>query len=275
MYVIAICGAYGSPIRTFAEDLYEFVNGKESSLSIILIDENEFLHDVTKGRDLHLMSELPESSAEYENSYIFIKKGKTQTLYYMKPGGVCETVGINDFNLFEKQIGNIEHTDKTKWHLSEEQIKKIITENGGHTLTKRFLVDFRGLAAHISKQDKKSIVLVVGNCLFLNKDLQKTFNIRLFIDTANDICLSNHIKSQSEKRELDLVIDEYMKLLKPENDDHVNPSGKRADVIVPADKDFTIIFNLLFSSIQASLQPKESRVYDERDEEKSGYSFFG
>ncbi|KTD66203.1 nucleoside/nucleotide kinase family protein [Legionella spiritensis] len=187
MYVIAICGAYGSPIRTFAEDLYEFVTEKESSLSTILIDENEFLHDVTK----------------------------------------------------------------------------------------RTLVDFPDLAAHIRKQDEDSIVLVVGNRLFLDENLQKTFNIRLFIDTANDICLSNHIKSQSEKRELDLVIDEYMKLLKPENDDHVNPSGKRADVIVPADKDFTIIFNLLFSSIQASLSPKESRVYDERDEEKSGYSFFG
>ncbi|KTD23902.1 putative secreted esterase [Legionella lansingensis] len=84
------------------------------------------------GCDLHLMSELPQSSTQYKNSYIFIKKNDTQELYYIKPDGEYEKIKIINFNLFEKKINDIKNKDETKLHLSEEQIKEIITSNGGH-----------------------------------------------------------------------------------------------------------------------------------------------
>ncbi len=85
------------------------------------------------GYDLHLMSELPESTEQYKNSYLFIKKGDTRELYYIKPDGKYEKVEINDFNLFEETINAIKNKDETKLHLSEKQIKEIVTSNGSHT----------------------------------------------------------------------------------------------------------------------------------------------
>ncbi|VEG92041.1 hypothetical protein [Legionella spiritensis] len=138
--------------------------------------EAEFELDPRIGRDLHLMYELPDSPEEYENSYIFIKKDETQKLYYVKPDGKCEAVGIDDFNLFEEQIGNIEHTDKTKLHLSEEQIKKIITLNGGHAprssprirvATAKLLAvcNSEGVDESNALEKARALYAEVGNCL--------------------------------------------------------------------------------------------------------------
>ncbi|MCL9685325.1 hypothetical protein [Legionella maioricensis] len=95
------------------------------------IDENQLVYPV--GCDFHLMSKLPESPAQYKNSYIFIKTNDTQELYYIKHDGEYEKAKIVDFKLFEEKINAIKNKDETQLHLSQEQIKEIVTSNGGHT----------------------------------------------------------------------------------------------------------------------------------------------
>jgi hypothetical protein len=88
--------------------------------------------DASIGRELHLMSELPKSLAQYKNSYIFIKKNDTRELYYIKSDEKYGKAKIIDFNLFEEKINAIKKKDETKLHLNEEQIQEIVTSNGGH-----------------------------------------------------------------------------------------------------------------------------------------------
>ncbi|MDI9817913.1 MULTISPECIES: hypothetical protein [unclassified Legionella] len=113
----------------------------------------------SEGCDLHLVSELPNTPAEYKNSYIFITKDDTRKLYYIKSDEVCETVEINNFDLFEEKISNIERKDKTTLHLNKEQIKEVITLNGGHTPENIF--DF------LSEGERAGVV----NTLMLMKNL--------------------------------------------------------------------------------------------------------
>lgn len=80
-HIPAIGYAYVEPIK---ESANEFV---ETSLSVGKKDAKSADAD---GCDLHLMSELPKSPAQYKNSYIFIKKNDTQELYYIKPDGKYE-----------------------------------------------------------------------------------------------------------------------------------------------------------------------------------------
>lgn len=84
------------------------------------------------GCELRIMPALPEKPSQYKNSYLFIKQNDTQELYYVMPSGKYEKVTINDFNVFAENINAINHNDETTLHLSEEQIKDIITSNGGH-----------------------------------------------------------------------------------------------------------------------------------------------
>lgn len=120
------------------KDLVKSKLGPDWTQSYILNQFQQYLRyqltkDLSNGCDLHLMSELPESPAQYKNSYLFIKKGDTQEMYYIKPDGKYEKVKINNFNFFEEKINAIKNKDETKLHLSEKQIKEIVTSNGGHT----------------------------------------------------------------------------------------------------------------------------------------------
>ncbi|HHT9952022.1 TPA: hypothetical protein ACT9K3_001866 [Legionella pneumophila] len=116
------------------KDLVKSKLGPSWQQSYILNQFKQYLHYQRNkdGCDLHLMSELPEDSAQYKNSYIFIKKSDTQDLYHVNPDGKYEKIKIIDFNLFEETINAIKNKDETKLHLSEEQIKRIVTSNGGH-----------------------------------------------------------------------------------------------------------------------------------------------
>lgn len=85
--------------------------------------------------DLHLMSQLPEKPEEYKDSYIFIKNKDVQQLYYVgaKKNEPYKKIKIVDFTLFEGKINAIKNNkDAIKLHLSRENIKEIITANGGH-----------------------------------------------------------------------------------------------------------------------------------------------
>ncbi|HBC0464177.1 TPA: hypothetical protein RG395_001800 [Legionella pneumophila] len=120
------------------KDLVKSNLGPSWRQSYILNQFKQYLHyqlnkDLSKGCNLHLMSELPESSAQYKNSYIYIKKSDTQELYYIKPDGKYEQVKINSFDVFEETINAIKSKDETNLlHLSKEQIKDLVTSNGGH-----------------------------------------------------------------------------------------------------------------------------------------------
>ncbi|HAU1150683.1 TPA: hypothetical protein JBI12_01835 [Legionella pneumophila] len=97
------------------------------------INEKMKFFRAVKTHHLHLMSELPENPAQYKNSYIFLKKNDTKELYYIKPDGKYEKVKINDFNLIEEKINAIKNKDANQLILlSKEEIKDIITLNGGH-----------------------------------------------------------------------------------------------------------------------------------------------
>ncbi|HAU0089295.1 TPA: hypothetical protein JBE65_14065 [Legionella pneumophila] len=97
------------------------------------INEKMKFFRAVKTHHLHLMSELPENPEQYKNSYIFLKESGVKELYYVKPDGKYEKVKINDFNLIEEKIKAINNKDTNKLILiSKEDIKEIITLNGGH-----------------------------------------------------------------------------------------------------------------------------------------------
>ena len=100
--------------------------------------------------DVHLMSKFPEKIEQFKGCYIFIKTKDTQELYYIKrdyikPDSIkldVESekvkfddfkVKIDDFTLFEAKINALKNKDETVLSLGEEQIKEIVTSNGGYT----------------------------------------------------------------------------------------------------------------------------------------------
>ncbi|MBN9226373.1 MULTISPECIES: hypothetical protein [Legionella] len=85
------------------------------------------------GRDLRLMDKLPDDLTKYKGSYIYINNSDSKTLFYIKADGKSEEVPVNDFSQFDKKLHDIKDDEATELHLSDEQVKSLVTANGGHT----------------------------------------------------------------------------------------------------------------------------------------------
>ena len=102
--------------------------------------------------DLHLMSEFPNSTTPYKNSYLFIKSENSQQLYYVKPDGNYKEVKSFDFDSFTVQLTAINKEDADILHLSYEQVYEMIIAKGGYSP---------------SPIDGKQLSLAAQNLLFL------------------------------------------------------------------------------------------------------------
>lgn len=84
----------------------------------------------THGCDVYLKSARPDDLTPFKNSYLLIDD---KVLLYVNSDGKAENVTINDFHLFKSNLVAINPQKLEKIHLSDKQIAKNITSNGGHT----------------------------------------------------------------------------------------------------------------------------------------------
>lgn len=99
------------------------------------------------------------------------------------------------------------------------------------------------------------IVVVEGILIFESEELVRRFDIKIFVDTDADIRLVRRIKRDvaARGRSLESVIEQYTKTVKPMHDCFVEPSKKRADVIIPEGAENEVALGMLFSKIEQTL----------------------
>jgi hypothetical protein len=103
--------------------------------------ESKVLKDTTKnvsesasgllndtGCDLYLMPELPNDFTLFTNSYILVGNNLT----YIKLDAIPERVNISNNEMFLDKLKAINISKAKKIHLSDIQVKDLITSNGGH-----------------------------------------------------------------------------------------------------------------------------------------------
>lgn len=78
------------------------------------------------------------------------------------------------------------------------------------------------------------IVLVEGILLLTDKALRDRFDINIYMDTPLDVCLIRRIKRDLEERGRDLesVINQYQKTVRPMYYQFIEPSRNHADIVI-------------------------------------------
>jgi uridine kinase len=79
------------------------------------------------------------------------------------------------------------------------------------------------------------IVLVEGILLFAVPDLRDAFDLRLFVDTDDDIRLLRRIRRDIEERGRDItsIEQQYRRSVRPMHERFVAPSRRHAHLIIP------------------------------------------
>ena len=97
----------------------------------------------------------------------------------------------------------------------------------------------------------KSIVVVEGILLFINEELRKYFDLKIFIDTDVDIRLIRRMQRDLKHRgrDVDSIITQYLKTVRPMHNKYIEPFKKYADMAIPRNGDFDSYVNLTIEKV--------------------------
>ena len=100
------------------------------------------------------------------------------------------------------------------------------------------------------------VVLVEGILIFENEELCRSLDIKVFVDTDADVRILRRIVRdvRDRGRSLESVVNQYLTTVKPMHELYVEPSRRRADVIIPEGGHNEVAMELLIRRIQAHLQ---------------------
>lgn len=140
---------------------------------------------------------------------------------------------LNDLPLDYRQVANFDHPDAIDNDLLVNHIRKL---KAGETVELP-IYDFRTHTRALERQTvtPKPIVIVEGILIFADPRLLEQFDIKVFVDTPDDIRFIRRLQRDIDERgrTLESVIEQYVGTVRPMHIQFVEPSKRCADVIIP------------------------------------------
>ncbi|KAF2070488.1 hypothetical protein CYY_008186 [Polysphondylium violaceum] len=102
------------------------------------------------------------------------------------------------------------------------------------------------------------VIILEGILTLHSKELRDLMDIKIFIDTDDDIRLARRLKRDIAERgrTLESVITQYNTFVKPSFDDFIFPLKKYADVVIPRGSDNVVAIELLTQHIRLKLKER-------------------
>ena len=100
------------------------------------------------------------------------------------------------------------------------------------------------------------VILVEGILILTNKELRDLFDVKVFVHADPDDRLIRVIKRDTIERgrSVDVVLDRYIKSVKPMHEEFIEPSKTYADLIMPQGGNNLVAINILTSIIKMNLE---------------------
>lgn len=155
---------------------------------------------------------------------------------------------------FEERIKqNFDHPSSLETELMIRHIEAL--KEGYHVEVP--IYDF---TKHIRKEETKvvypkKVVLIDGILIFSEKKLRRQMDIKLYVDTDDDIRLLRRIQRDIMERDrsLENVLEQYQDYVRPMHLEFVEPSKRYADIIIPRGGENQVALQMVNALIQEQL----------------------
>lgn len=99
------------------------------------------------------------------------------------------------------------------------------------------------------------VIVLEGIMIFAERRLCDLMDIKVFVDTDADVrILRRIIRDVNQRgRSLDSVIDQYLTTVKPMHEQFVEPSKRRADIIIPVGGENNVALDMLIERVRKHL----------------------
>ena len=140
---------------------------------------------------------------------------------------------LADLPLEERRRVNFDHPDAIDAELLAEHLTRLRAGEAVDKPTYDYAAHTRsGETVRIEPRD---VVLVEGILLFADPAIRALFDIKVFVDVADDVrFIRRLLRDMAERgRTVDMVIEQYLSTVRPMHQEFVEPSKRYADIIIP------------------------------------------
>lgn len=167
---------------------------------------------------------------------------------------------FDELSFEERRKLNFDHPDAFDNELLVEQVK-LLKANRPVDRPVYSFTEYRRLERTV-REEAKQVIIVEGLMIFTVPALVDLMDIKIFVDTDADIRLIRRLKRdiQERGRSIDSVIDQYLGTVKPMHEAFVEPSKRRADIIIPEGGLNNVAYEMIANKIRSILEAKYTLV---------------
>lgn len=109
----------------------------------------------------------------------------------------------------------------------------------------------------VRHEPSRDVLILEGILIFDNPEIRDLCDIKVFVDTDDDIRLARRIQRDvlQRGRSIESVLDQYMQVVKPMHLQFTEPTKRYADIIVPEGGYNQVAIDLLVTKIHTILRP--------------------
>jgi uridine kinase len=160
---------------------------------------------------------------------------------------------INDLPLDYRNIANFDHPDALDNDLLVNHVRRLKAGESVELPLYDFKTSTRlNESRHV---EPKPIVIVEGILIFVDPRLLEQMDIKVFVDTPDDIRFIRRLRRDLAERgrTVESVIEQYIGTVRPMHMQFVEPSKRHADVIIPEGGHNLVSIDLLSGKIRERL----------------------
>ena len=165
----------------------------------------------------------------------------------------------SDLSFSEREKLNYDHPDSFETTRMVEDIKKLRNHETIYCPVYDYTIHNR--SSETIRVDPKPIILIEGILIFADKSLTDLMDIKIFVDTDDDIRLIRRIRRdmKTRGRSLESILTQYTATVKPMHDLFVEPSKRAADIIVQEGGKNAVAYDMIVDRLAShiSRQSKE------------------
>lgn len=136
-------------------------------------------------------------------------------------------------SLEERLKVNYDHPASLETELMIEHLRELKAGNPVEIPVYDFVNHTRAIETQLV--EPRRLILVEGILIFTERKLRQHFDMKLFVDTDQDICFIRRLQRDivERGRTMDSVVNQYLEMVRPAFLEFVEPTKRYADVIIP------------------------------------------
>ena len=159
----------------------------------------------------------------------------------------------HDMSYEERSKLNYDHPDAFDTELMISDLRKL---KGGETIhcpVYDYTIHDRSSKSVSIKPAK--VIVVEGILIFENQELCDLMDIKIFVDTDADVRILRRIVRdvRDRGRSLENIVNQYLNTVKPMHEQFVEPSKRKADVIIPEGGHNQVALEMVLQRVRAHL----------------------